>query len=449
MTYSSSYCDEQESDSITFGGCPYVYYNIVAHYTTYSVLPHNISDLNDVFCAPLNRDGLLCRDCIDGFGPSVVTIGYACANCTESNYGWMLYVVSEFVPATVFYFAVLTFRIRITSAPMNCFVMFSQLVVILANQSPFFLGALMEQLNSTSRALLKVILTGYGFWNLDFFRYFIPPFCVGKGIKNIHVLTLQYVSAFYPLLLIALTYICVELHGQNFRPIVWLWKPFHRCCVNVRRRWETKASIVDVFATFLLLSYSKLLFVSLFLLQETRIYNTDPDGEFVRGTSDVVWVDATVGYLSKEHLPFAITASLILFLISLPPLLLIFYPCRIFNRCLNCCHKRRWHALHTFVEAFQGCYKDGVTGGWDLRSMSGVYLLFRVVLVLDNYHKIMEPQIGWLLHTLMFLSLSILTLIVQPYKKSYMSVLDGLLLALLGFLTLLIATFRVSPAIIK
>ena len=93
---------------------------------------------------------------------------------------------------------------------------------------------------------------------------------MSQGLTNIHVLALQYVSAFYPLLLIAITYACVELHGHNFRPIVWLWKPFHRCCVNVRRRWDSKASIIDVFATFLLLSYSKLLYVSLFLLQGTH-----------------------------------------------------------------------------------------------------------------------------------------------------------------------------------
>ena len=33
--------------------------------------------------------------------------------------------------------------------------------------------------------------------------------------------------------------------------------------VNVRRRWDKKASLADVFANFLLLSYSKLLFVML------------------------------------------------------------------------------------------------------------------------------------------------------------------------------------------
>ena len=108
-------------------------------------------------------------------------------------------------------------------------------------------------------------------------------FCVSQDLKNIHVLALQYVSAFYPLLLITLTYACVELHGHNFRPIVWLWKPFHRCCVNARRRWDTKASLIDVFATFLLLSYSKFLYVSLYLLDETVIHNAD--GEHVSGTS--------------------------------------------------------------------------------------------------------------------------------------------------------------------
>jgi len=82
ITYNSSSSDEQESNAILFGGCPYVYGNIVNH--RYIALPHNTPDLNNVFCAPQNRDGLLCRDCIDG--PSVVSIGYTCASCT-GNYG--------------------------------------------------------------------------------------------------------------------------------------------------------------------------------------------------------------------------------------------------------------------------------------------------------------------------------------------------------------------------
>ena len=190
MSYNSSYSEEQESDAVSFGHCPYIYYSNTVN-NRYIALPQNTSDLKNVFCTPLNRDGLLCGDCIDGFGLSVISIGYACANCTENNYGWMLYILSEFVPATVFYFVVLTLRVQITSAPMNCFVMLSQLLVIFLNHDPRFHEALISQLDKTSHTILKVTFTGYGFLNLDYFRYFIPPFCVSQDLKNIHVLALQ------------------------------------------------------------------------------------------------------------------------------------------------------------------------------------------------------------------------------------------------------------------
>jgi len=122
--------------------------------------------------------------------------------------------------------------------------MFSQLVANALNHGSGIRGALMAELDIASRVVLKIILTGCGFWNLDYFCYHIPPFCVSQDLNSIHVLAPQYVSAFYPLLLIALTYACVEPDRHNFRPIVWLWKPFHRCCVNVRRRWDTKASLL-------------------------------------------------------------------------------------------------------------------------------------------------------------------------------------------------------------
>ena len=67
-------------------------------------------------------------------------------------------------------------------------------------------------------------------------------------------------------------------------------------------------------------------------------------------------------------------------------------------------------------------------------------MLLRYVLLLVNYR--MVPQIGWLLHTLYLLSLSIQILALQPYKKSYMNLLDGLLLALLRVLSLLLITFQ-------
>jgi len=62
---------------------------------------------------------------------------------------------------------------RITSAPMNCFVIFSQSLINALSQDAGIYGTLMSELDGTSQAMFKVILTGYGFWNLDYFRHLI------------------------------------------------------------------------------------------------------------------------------------------------------------------------------------------------------------------------------------------------------------------------------------
>jgi len=63
-------------------------------------------------------------------------------------------------------------------------------------------------------------------------------------------------------------------------------------------------------------------------------------------------------------------------------------------------------------------------------------MLFCFVVLVNSFNG------GWLVLSLMYLGLSTFTFIVQPYKKSYMSALDGLLLALMGFLALLIISFQ-------
>jgi len=75
VTYNSSFSDEQESKAILFGACPHVYYSTIIHHG-YIALLRNTSDLNDLFCAPLNRHELLYRDCSDGFSPSIISIDY-------------------------------------------------------------------------------------------------------------------------------------------------------------------------------------------------------------------------------------------------------------------------------------------------------------------------------------------------------------------------------------
>ena len=130
------------------------------------------------------------------------------------------------------------------------------------------------------------------------FRYFIPPFCVSQGPTNIHhSCPPVYVSAIYPLLPIALTYTCVELHWHNFRPIVWLWKPFHSRCVNIRKGWIQKHPLSMSLPHFSFCFTLSLYMCHCFCCKGYR-YNGEP----VPITSYVLLTDATVQYLSKEHL---------------------------------------------------------------------------------------------------------------------------------------------------
>ncbi len=54
------------------GACPY---SVRSRNTTdfFLALPTNVSQLNDYMCGPLNRKGLLCRQCMDGYSPSVLS----------------------------------------------------------------------------------------------------------------------------------------------------------------------------------------------------------------------------------------------------------------------------------------------------------------------------------------------------------------------------------------
>ena len=48
--------------------------------------------------------------------------------------------------------------------------------------------------------------------------------------------------------------------------LVWLWRSFHRCFIQLRRGWDTKSDIIDMFATFFILSYSKIMYQTTLLV---------------------------------------------------------------------------------------------------------------------------------------------------------------------------------------
>ena len=226
--------------------------------------------------------------------------------------------------------------------------------------------------------------------------------------------------------------------------MVWLWNPFHRHVVNIRRRcmWDSRASIINAFATFLLLSYSKILFVSFTLLYV--VYNHYLD---VKIPKCFLYYDQTVDCDSYEYTIFATLAICVLTIFIFSPLLLlILYPTRLFRRCIMFCGSRTWNALRTFVEAFQGEYKDGTNGTCDLRIFSALFFSLRILILLsylEHQYKTKGPLL--LSQGVVFVSLSCLITIARPHKATHRNIIDSLVLAFLGLLFLLLASALYIP----
>ena len=98
-------------------------------------LPHSIdiSDLNDAMCGRLNRTGRLCGRCKEGFSSPVYSYDLWCVECSHTHYNWLKYILAAFLPLTVFFIIILSFRVSVTSPQLNAFVLISQILAAPAN----------------------------------------------------------------------------------------------------------------------------------------------------------------------------------------------------------------------------------------------------------------------------------------------------------------------------
>ena len=212
------------------------------------------------------------------------------------------------------------------------------------------------------------------------------------------------------------------------------------CFARFRRKWDPKGSVINAFATFLLLSYSKLLTVSYSLLDASTLYNNR--GERIGPVA--LYYDASIEYFSRQHLPFVLLAiCVLLVLVVFPLLLLLLYPMRSFQRCLGYCTRIRWQFLHTFADAFQGCYKNGTNGTHDYRYFAGLYLLFRIVLLAAF---ITQSSHMWLILIPFPVVVSLLFAYFRPYKNNFFNIIDCLGFALLALtIYFIVYEIRIKP----
>ena len=171
------------------------------------------------------------------------------------------------ITVTVLYFVVIAFQIRLTVPPMPCLIMFALLCRI--GFDTFHPIGKLVPMYETKDGRLRLVDTNiayllYGMFSLDFFIHVLPPFCISSKLNFYHVTLFGYISAFYLIFLIFLTWLFVELHGRNYRLLRWLWKPFQLCLARIRKQGiiDAKNDLVDILIRHILSPLLPQVFIS-------------------------------------------------------------------------------------------------------------------------------------------------------------------------------------------
>ena len=170
-----------------------------------------------------------------------------------------------------------------------------------------------------------------------------------------------------------------------------------------------------MFASFLYLSSSRLLITSIYILLPVKVYYQGSDGSTPLATKHCVYEDPTLVYFSTRHTGFALLAIIMLFLFFiLPVFLLSAYPFFCFQRILNKIGLNSL-VLHTFIDVFQGYYKDGTNGTRDYRYFSIFPFLFPLVC----YITFAVTESSFLYNLVSFFGLLYIAilLVLQPFKQ--------------------------------
>ena len=422
---------DSDKDEIVAAGCPFIFPNSNA---LKFLLPDNVNDLNKFVCGKFSREvkGPLCGKCTGNTGPSVYSVGNECVPCSLINI--VYYLLLQYLPITLLFLVVLLLRLNVTAAPMAHYVMFCNLTVFYCRFVLPFYTELYGTSNIYILFLVKLVASLSGVWSFDALFFIAPPLCISSHLEEIYLPFIEFVAILYPFLLLLLTYILIQLHFYNFKPIVTLWRPLHRLLKKFHKNWELNASLIQAFSSIFFLSYAKINFIIFQTLQYTTLTTEES-----KVTNSLAYIDPTVLYASKKHIYTIMFSAFVAIFLYFPPiLLLIIYPTSLYRKISGRIRPRWRIGIKTYVETYQGCYKDSTNGTRDYRAMSGYslivpeisVLMLQIISIEDSFTVDNNlPQYSTLIIVMVFI---ILCSLLQPYKQKIANVSAVAILAILG-----------------
>ena len=189
-------------------------------------------------------------------------------------------------------------------------------------------------------------------------------------------------------------------------------------CSKCFKNLNVRYSLIKSFATFLILSYTKIFHISRALLGYTEVWNSTGD------TVETVLALDVSPFLSAAHIPYMVLATFMLVTFNLIPLfLLLLYPMKCFQLLLGKFPCMNWHPLRAFMDIFQGCYKNGTDGSGDFRYFSAFNLILRIIMLIpfdDQGDSMVRISIVLMVFIVM-------VAIARPYQRNTFNILEILI----------------------
>ena len=425
----------EQEDDYYISYCPFKH-TINSTNRLYSEMPSNASQLDEVMCGPYNRRGLLCGECKDGYGPAVYSFDMTCVNCSSlwSRYAISLYLFLQFVPTTLIFLCFVVFRFNITSGPLLGYVLFCQTTIaVIAYHYSFIYDYIQHHVSSFLRVLFDLSLTVSQFWSLQFLKAIIPPFCISEKLTGIHVNMLNLVPAIYPLFLVIISCILMELHARNYRIVGILWKPFKIILSKANITTVTGDAVFHAFASFIFLSNFSVMFTACQVVNFVTVRNST--GHFQK---QVFYTDPTVEWNSFIQYALIIALSFI-FISLIPSLLLCIYPTRLYRYLSRFLSARKRLAITAFAEALHSCFKDGLNGTHDYRAMAGATFFIALLLGAMSYFssKVFSDGTSHIVEIVLWMILVCIVSYVKPCKSAVANISLSFHMTMFGILMFL------------
>ena len=388
---------ENGSNSIAFHTyCPFDY--CLNSKVDLSATSNSLSQ--DAQCA-FSRTGVLCGSCSEGL--SVVFGTTECHHC--SNY-WLLLLILFASSGIGFLIVLILFDITIADGTLSGIIFYFNITG--SNFQVFF--------PEHSEHTLTILICS--------FKFSISLINLGTGVSVCLFDGMDsYIKAWLEF--------CFPLY-------LWMLTGGFIFLARARCSWIVRRNAVKVLATFILLSYTRLLTAIAEALQVSKV-------QFEGQEYELRWLaNGNIKYFSGKHIPLAI------FSVMLGLLLLPFALCLIFIQCLQRVSEKRAFSWVDRLKPFFDVYTGPFTSCG--RFWTGLLLLSRCVLLLItavNVNGNPNTVLGVISITVVLLLLIAGLLPAGLYRRRCLNILECILLVNLGILSSLLYIFTYYSTIIS